>query len=212
MTAEILGRRLLGDVEAGSLEDLLRDLRKVYVKDSNLKSGRLGIPGLDDLWARHGGKLEITGRALPLLYHIISTAVSSPRLGTIVVLDVDGRFDVTRLNCSIEDLKHVHVFRAATGAVKATLDAVEDYLLYGNHLSHGKELVVTVVSGGQGGDVMAGWKGWLRVSSERDGVMGFGMGMSVEEALRERDTRQRVVDEVGWKASSDLGEYRWTDR
>lgn len=48
----------------------------------------------------------------------------------------------------------------------------------------GREWWGTVVVGGPGGDVSAGWKGWARV--ERAGGNGFCAGISAEEALRER--------------------------
>jgi hypothetical protein len=173
---------------------------------------RLGIPALDDIWARHGGRLEITGpQGLELVYQIVSTAVSSPRNGTIVVVDADGRFDVTRLRCEMEDLTHVHVYRPLKGHVKEALEQVESYLLRGEHASMGRDCVGIVMNGAQGGDVMVGWKGWLRVENEREDVPRFGMGISVEEALREREKRQFAVESKGWRAVSEWGEYRWTD-
>jgi hypothetical protein len=193
------------------LQQLLRDLRKT--KEAEIgRPLRLGIPGLDDIWARHGGRLEITGpEGLELLYQIVSIAVSPPRNGTIVVVDVDGRFDVTQLRCEIEDLKHVHVYRPLKGHVKDTILQVEDYLLGREHASMGRECVGIVVNGAQGGDVMVGWKGWLKVESGRDDVPRFGMGISVEEAMREREQRQLAIETKGWRAVSDWGEYRWTD-
>ena len=173
---------------------------------------RLGIPALDDIWARHGGRLEITGpEGLELLYQIVSIAVSPPRNGTIVVVDADGRFDATRLRCGIEDLTHVHVYRPLKGHVKETLEQVESYLLGGEHASMGRECVGMLVNGMQGGDIMVGWRGWLRVESEREDVSRFGMGVSVEEAVRERAQRQSSVESKGWRAVSDWGEYKWTD-
>lgn len=179
-------------------------------KETGRKAPRLGIPRLDELWERHGGKLEITGpEGCALLYRIVSIAVSAPRNGTIVVIDADGRFDVTRLNCKVEDLKHVHIYMPVKGHVKETIMEVEAYLQGGEHSSMGRECVGVVVNGGQGGDIVVGWKGWLKVHSERDEVPKFGFGVSVEEAMREREQRQVVVDEKGWRAVSSMGEYRW---
>jgi len=113
------------------------------------------------------------------------------------------------LNCTMEDLKHVHIFRPGRDAVTATLESIEPYLLYGSHFSQGRDLVATIVNGGNGGDITVGWKGWLRVESEKDEVMRFGMGMSVEEALRERVARQNVVDEKGWIGLSERGVLKW---
>ena len=167
---------------------------------------------MDDMWTRHGGRLEITGpEGLELLYRIVSIAVSPPRNGTIVVVDADGRFDVTQLRCEIEDLKHVHVYRLLKGHVKDTLEQVESYLLGGEHASMGRECVGVVVNGAQGGDIMLGWRGWLRVESEREDVSRFGVGVSAEEAMGVREQRQLAVESKGWRAVSDWGEYRWND-
>src|ERR1700709_1193836 len=95
---------------------ILHDFRKLHAKETGARQERLGIPVLDEIWARHGGRLEITGpNGRALLYHIVRSAVSTPRNGTIVIVDADGRFDVSRLRCSFEDLKHVHVLRPLTG-------------------------------------------------------------------------------------------------
>jgi len=211
MTAEGLGGRLLGEVEVGSLESVLGDLRKLYAKEIDSTPRRLGNLDLDSIWNKHGGKLEVTGRALPLLYHIISTAVSTPRLGTVAVVDVDGRFDVSRLDCSMDDLKHVHIFKPVRDAVKVTVDSIEPYLVYGSHSSQGRDLVAVMVIGGVGGDVLVGWRGWLKAESEKEQVVRFGMGMSVEEALREREARQNALDEKGWTAQSEWGSYKWVE-
>jgi hypothetical protein len=171
---------------------------------------RLGIPALDALWTRHGGRLEITGHGgLPLLYHIVSAVVAPMRSGTIVIVDVDGRFDVSRLSCSLEDLQHVHVVRPAKGMLKETLGQLDTYLLGGKHGSMSRELVATVVNGSQGGDISVSWRGWLKAESEIDEVPRFGMGISVEEALTERDNRQEAIENKGWRAESEWGDYRW---
>jgi hypothetical protein len=52
--------------------------------------------------------------------------------------------------------------------------------------------------------VTAGWRGWLRV--DRAEVPGF-WGISVEEALAERDKRQAMVEDAGWTASSPWGGF-----
>jgi len=201
MSAEVVGGRLLGETESGTLKEVLQELRTLH----NPNPPRLGIPGLDEIWKRHGVKLEIIGRALPLLYLIVDTAIEE-KSGTIVVVDMDGRFDVSRLRC---DLQHVHMFRPVKGALKITLDSIDDYLLYGQHQSKGRELVATIVIGGQGGDIMAGWRGWMLV--EREEVAKYGPRMSIEEALMERDARQEAVESADWVASSAWGEYRWKE-
>jgi len=201
MSAEVVGGRLLDEAESGSLKEVLQQLRTL----NKSHPPRLGIPGLDEIWRRHGGKLEIIGRALPLLYLIVDTAVEE-KLGTVVVVDMDGRFDVSRLRC---ELQHVHMVRPFKGALKITLDSIDDYLLYGQHQSKGRELVATIVIGGQGGDIMAGWRGWMLV--EREEVAKFEPGTSVEEALVEREARQEAVESADWIASSACGEFRWKE-
>jgi hypothetical protein len=80
-------------------------------------------------------------------------------------------------------------------------------MLWGEHESKGREWLGTVVNGGVGGDIMLGWRGWLRV--EREETVGFAPGMSAEEALGESEARQEFVESRGWKAVSDLGEFSW---
>lgn len=81
-------------------------------------------------------------------------------------------------------------------------------MLYGeaSRASAGREWWGTIVLGGLGaGDVIAGWKGWLRV--DRESVRGFALGISAEEALEQRARRQDVVDEAGWAATSQWGSF-----
>lgn len=84
-------------------------------------------------------------------------------------------------------------------------------MLYGEHASKGREWMGTLVNGGgmmvKGADVVVGWRGWLRV--EREAVSAFAEGMAVEEAWRERERRQEIVDSRGWKAGSEMGEFSW---
>jgi hypothetical protein len=107
----------------------------------------------------------------------------------------------------MEDLSHVHVFRCSKEKLKATLESLEGYMLWGEHGSKGREWLGTIVLGGAGGDIMVGWRGWLGV--DRDLVGGFGEGVSVEEAWGERERRQEVVDGRGWRAICELGEFSW---
>lgn len=154
------------------------------------------------------------GRYRALLYHIASVAVSAPRNGTVLVVDVDGKFDVTRLHCSVEELRHVWVVRARGGkeGVKQALEEGTRWLVYGEHGSKGRELVVRIVSGGGGeADVVGGWRGWLRVEREGKEGGGFGMGMSVEEAMREREERRSVLEGMGWRAVCEEGGFTWRE-
>ncbi|OBT86088.1 hypothetical protein VE02_05712 [Pseudogymnoascus sp. 03VT05] len=204
------GARLLGEIEIGTLDELFRDLKSL--QPPTTAPGRLGIPELDEIWDCRGGQLYVCGRYKALLYHIVSSAVSAPRSGVALVVDVDGRFDVTRLSCSEEELRHVYVVRCGKEGVERCLEEGRSWLVYGEHGSKGRELGVRVVSGGEGGkgaDVVGCWRGWMKVG--RGAAPGFGGGISVEEAMGERGERQGVVERSGWRAESDYGQYRWVE-
>jgi len=119
--------------------------------------------------------------------------------------------------------------------------SAEEHMIYGKHGSRSREWWGTVIigagsetssgpgpappaaekslrsgkEGGAGGRehvaaVTAGWKGWLRV--DRAEVHGFDVGISVEEALREREKRQAVVDgQRRWVATSVWGGFVLTE-
>lgn len=128
-----------------------------------------------------------------------------------MVIDLDRRFSPSHLSVSREELKHIHVFRPTRENLAATMDSVENYMLHGDHASKGREWMGTLVNGGgmlvKGADVVVGWRGWLRV--EKEAVGAFAEGMAVEEAWGERERRQEVVDERGWKAGSEMGKFSW---
>lgn len=126
------------------------------------------------------------------------------------------------------DLKHVYVYRPARSAnqsqVQASLAAAREYMLYAPHASRTRawwgSVVVGGTTGGFGGplavdrrgerlvaDVVASWKGWLHV--QRQEVPGFGVGMSVEKALGERERRAELVRNRGWEARAREGAYAW---
>lgn len=139
--------------------------------------------------------------------------MAAPRSGVALVVDVDGRFDVTRLSCSREELRHVYVVRPGKEGTERCLEEARRWLVYGENGSRGRELVVKVVSGGEGvkgADVVGCWRGWMRVGRGME-VEGFGEGISVQEAAREREERQEMVEGSGWKATSDYGEFRWVE-
>ncbi|KAJ5054073.1 uncharacterized protein L3040_000357 [Drepanopeziza brunnea f. sp. 'multigermtubi'] len=208
-STEVLGARLLREIaaEEGTLEDLLKDLRAACVPNPS----RTGIPELDALWKTQGGRLSITGRTLPLLHHILAHLVSQSHMnGTVALLDLTGRFSPSHLvpALSVQELRHIHVFRPTKANLQVTLDSVEKYMLYGEHTSQGREWVGTIVNGGVGGDINLGWRGWLRV--DRQEVGGFAEAVSVEEVWGDRDRRQEVVDGKGWKAEgSEGGAFAW---
>jgi hypothetical protein len=100
-------------------------------------------------------------------------------------------------------------------------------MLYGSHGSKGRPWWGTIViGGGQAAglrehaatgvkgmpskadkvDVTAAWAGWLKV--ERASVPGFGLGLSVEEAMRDCARRHEAFEAAGWVARSVWGELR----
>lgn len=196
---------------------------------------------------------------------LVATLIAAPHSKAVVVVDIDARFDITRvLQCTphsspsapdeasrtanslddtttaqqkkltaedpatvtqvrrvtLEDLKHVHIYRPARGSpshIRDVLTSAEHHMIYDRHASIAREWWGTVVIGGGGpavlgpgcADVTTGWKGWLRV--DHDEIRGFGVGMSLEEALAERERRQRVVDAGGWTASCVWGGFHFAE-
>jgi hypothetical protein len=178
----------------------------------------LFVEELDELVARHlratqSVPLGITGRHLPLLYLLVSTLVAPPHRKAVVIVDEEGRFDVTRLTCLAPDLAHIYVYRPARGSLEYVREVVagaEAHMLYGRHASMTREWWGTIVIGGmRGGDINASWKGWLRV--DREDTRPFGHGISSEEALAQRDRRQAAVDSSGWRATSQWGDFHFPD-
>ncbi|KAK3987269.1 hypothetical protein QBC44DRAFT_127342 [Cladorrhinum sp. PSN332] len=185
---------------------------------------------------RSGGRappLAVSGRYQELIYLLIATLTSPPLRKTISVVDFDGRFDAVRLLVTRpvlpekgsaiekpgrEDLEHVYVWRPERGYQGDVYDEVERFMLYGNHGSREREWWGTVVIGtgpslGPGRSrgaypghvaVIAGRTGWMRV--DRVEVQVF-CGKGVEQALRERDSRQAAVEAARWVASSAWGEF-----
>lgn len=231
---------------------------------------------LDTLVARHfratqSAPLSLSGRHLPLIYLLVATLITSPQKQAVVVIDIDGRFDITRvLQCTpyrpapaqsperpaprasandahvqqaqptpasqrsyedrtaptheqwvtVEDLRHVHVYRPARGSlshIRDVLTSAEQHMIYSRHASMAREWWGTIVIGGGSptalgpgnADVTTGWKGWLRV--DREEVRGFPVGMSVEEALMDRDQRQRAADAAGFTATCAWGTFTFDE-
>ncbi|KAK6951465.1 hypothetical protein Daesc_008000 [Daldinia eschscholtzii] len=239
-SAKHVGAQLLGEIEEGSLEELLDSFRVNLTGGSNSIRPCIPIPALANIATRYHKAtqstpppvLSVSGRYLQLLYHLISTLIAEPYNYTVVVVDADSRFDVTRLVNSrfpgstvssypaqLSAIRHVYVYRPARGQdqVRAAVAAAGEWMLYGAHGSRAREWWGTVVIGGSGtgggpsvkGDINAGWKGWVKV--EREEIEGFPADFSVEEALRDREKRQKVVDDAGWVASSRVGSYLWRD-
>ncbi|KAK0708606.1 hypothetical protein B0H67DRAFT_444058, partial [Lasiosphaeris hirsuta] len=192
------------------------------------------IPRLHDLVTRHfrathSAPLAITGRHLALLHTLIATLLAAPHRHTVALVDFTARFDPLRLLTSGHpaltraDLAHLHIARPARGPPAHTarcVAAMEDHMLYAPHASRARPWWGTVVVGGglnpaaelpgaaataaPGGRVAvtADWKGWLRV--DRAEVPAF-WDLGVEEALRDREGRQRAVEEAGWVGVSAWG-------
>ncbi|KFA60730.1 hypothetical protein S40285_04735 [Stachybotrys chlorohalonatus IBT 40285] len=230
-----MGRRILAEVEEMSLEELLDDLRTttdpatIRTSSAKFTVKPTHIPCLDRLiTARHSipqaATASLSGRSLPLVHRLVATLVSPPHRHVVLVIDLDARFDAARLDCAPEDLAHVYVLRPARRSDPETLRALvveaQDWLVYGRgasaaSASAARALWGTIVVGGLVGglvgvgDVVTSWRGWLRV--DRAGVPGFPMGLSAEEALASRDTRQAAVDQAGWAASSEWGGFGFNE-
>jgi hypothetical protein len=158
--------------------------------------------------------LSLTGRYLPFLYHLLAALLSPPSSYAVVLIDATHRFDVTRLAVERHHLRHLHVYRPACSSsqsaqpqIRACLDAARAHMVYGRHASRDRVWWGTVVVGGAGGDVNCGWRGWM--DCQRREVPGFGLGMSVEEALGDRERRQDEVERRGWEGRSRVGVYGW---
>lgn len=65
------------------------------------------------------------------------------------------------------------------------------------------------VPGSGTADVTTGWKGWLRV--DREEVSGFGVGMSAQEAVSDRERRHAAVQEAGWTAGCVWGAFSFEE-
>ncbi|KAF7533684.1 hypothetical protein G7054_g6874 [Neopestalotiopsis clavispora] len=256
--AKQAGARILGEIEEESLEELLDNLRAASLPHSQghppLKP-QIPVPALSTLISKHHHAeqsappplLTVSGRFLPLLYHIVSTLLATPHGYAVVIVDADHRFDVTRLISTVaspqdmvddeakvvnqslpakrEDLRHLYVYRPARSSFRpsdagstnnapplpdqneACIAAAQQHMLYGAHPSRDRAWWGTIVVGGSGGDINTGWKGWLDV--RRAEVAPFGVGMSVEEALLERERRHERVQERGWEGRCREGVYIW---
>ncbi|CAM1500844.1 Fc.00g100060.m01.CDS01 [Cosmosporella sp. VM-42] len=224
-----MGARLLGEVEEVNLEEIFHGLRSAFdlastsntansthTGGSKARIKATHIESLDQLAIRHyrstqSSTLSLSGRHLPLLYTLISALVSPPDLYTLFIIDLDNRFDATRLTCSSQHIRHVYIQRPARSSpdrLRALVADAETFMLYGDasRQSSSREWWGTVVLGGLGaGDIVAGWKGWLRV--ERENVRGFTLGISAEEAMEQRSNRAEAVESAGWAATSQWGGF-----
>ncbi|KAM4065956.1 peptidase M43, pregnancy-associated plasma-A [Hirsutella rhossiliensis] len=227
-----MGKRVLDEVEETTLDEILNSLRAA-LPDAAAAAPSRGLKPthmdeLDRVAARHlrdtqAPTLAIAGRSLPLLYKLVATLVSPPHRQAVLVVDADGRFDATRLAChDDDDLRHVYVQQCGGAAspehLRALVADAEAFMLYhaAARPSRSRRWWGTVVvlggagaPGLGGGDVVAGWKGWLRV--DRDQVQPFALGVGVDDALAERDARQRAVDAAGWAATSPWGGFVFYD-
>jgi len=176
--------------------------------------------------------LVIGGRYHELLYILIATLISAPHSKAVSVVDFEGRFDLLRLIATPPviqegeaafttalrraDLDHVHILRLAAGDAEYVANAIahmEEYMLYAPHCSRDREWWGAVVIGGglnpaggtPGGGhvaVIADRRGWLRIDHAE--IPQF-LDVAVEDAMADRDNRQRAVQETGWVGSSQWG-------
>ncbi|KAK3317011.1 hypothetical protein B0H66DRAFT_520197 [Apodospora peruviana] len=143
---------------------------------------------------------------------VATAAHSEEEQGRIQAVEMSSSNRIVRRS----DLDHVYILCPARGDLTHIADCIasmEEYMVYGSHRSRAREWWGTMVIGGglnpAGGAsaghvaVTAGWRGWLRV--DRAEVPAFSSGMSVEEALADREKRQAAVDDAGWVASCPWG-------
>ncbi|KAI1770623.1 hypothetical protein F4818DRAFT_255264 [Hypoxylon cercidicola] len=191
--AKHVGARLLGEIEEGSLEELLDALRVNLIGGPSNIRPHIPIPALASIASRYHNAvksapppvLSVSGRYLPLLYHLVSTLIAEPHNYTVVVVDAESRFDVTRLIAASahpspnhsdsshnspnsgsssypaepSDLRHVHLYRPARGQdqIRAAVAAAQEWMVYGAHGSRAREWWGTVVIGaGVGGSGVKG--------------------------------------------------------
>ncbi|CEJ92225.1 hypothetical protein VHEMI07886 [[Torrubiella] hemipterigena] len=211
-----VGSRLLSEVDELSLEQTLSIFRNTLDAEENRPYQRVKktyIPELDDLAMTHFNSektstIAMTGRYLPLVHKIISTLVSEPYKRSVSVIDLESRFDATRLSCSESDLDHIYVqtFRySASNDVSQIMTTIEKFMLY-NQLSkpsQEREWWGTIVIGGVGaGDVAAGWKGWLHVEPYKGPIPPRLRTDNADGATEGAQTQLPV-----WIASSQWGSF-----
>ena len=178
---------------------------------------------LDAIAARHfhttrEAPISLTGRALPLLYRLISDLLSQPHSLAILLIDIDSRFDPTRLECAEDDLNYLHIYQPPNASVenpallRKTLAEACEYIIYHeskqDQPSASRPLWGTVVIGGLGGgDINTSWRGWLRVENPHAKAFPFDMG--AVKALEQRRLRQEIVEQGEWIATSAWGNFRF---
>ncbi|TDZ29012.1 hypothetical protein C8035_v007087 [Colletotrichum spinosum] len=235
------GERILGEIREASIEKVVDNVVADHFRPQPLPAFMrvtkrpkfYPIPRLNALAAKHFRAtreipLTVTGRYLPLVYRLVAGLVAPPHRKAVLVVDTEHRFDVTRLACSADDVRHIYVLRpalsrtarpgnVATRSINVTPDQVrqllsqmENFILYGKHQSGNRDWWGAVVVGAVGGgDIIAAWKGWLTV--ERVPVPGFNKGSTIRQAMAERQRRQQDVDDAPWNASSRWGAFAFTE-
>ncbi|KAL7811537.1 hypothetical protein V8C44DRAFT_100212 [Trichoderma aethiopicum] len=223
-----MGGQLLKAVEEASLDEILDSFRASLALEKTpaggAGTGRVKITHLDELdqlaarqfRATQAPTIALSGRSLPLVYKVISTLVSPPHSMALFVIDLEGRFDATRLTCADDALQHVYVQQppcdesSSTNveAIRSLISDAEHFMIYDrcSAVSLSREFWGSIVLGGLGaGDLTAAWKGWLHV--EREHIAEYSTRITLEEAFERRSNRQDVVDRAGWVAASQWGKY-----
>ncbi|KAL5604312.1 hypothetical protein BROUX41_002285 [Berkeleyomyces rouxiae] len=228
------GSQVLAEVVEVSLDEVLAALRStVLSKDATTTQKsylpkKTGVPTLDALALRNfqetqAAQLSVNGRSMPFIHALLDHLVSPPQNKTVTLVDLESRFDATRLTSSRADIAHIHVFRMPPGPTLASSTAAlitaqvrdvvakaQQWMIYGSHQSASREWWGTIVIGAPGGQVWTGWRGWLRVSAEE--IPGFVPGISVREAMVERGRREMVVDGVQWVVKCPWGRFAFRGR
>ncbi|KAL1902057.1 hypothetical protein Cpir12675_000163 [Ceratocystis pirilliformis] len=226
------GSQVLLEVVETSLDEVILALREtVLVQDeatvpSSYLPKKTGVPGLDSLAMKNfretqTSPISVSGRSLPFIHALLDHLVSPPQSKTVALIDLECGFDPTRLASSRSNLSHIHVFRMPPATADSTASSiaemvreavarVQQWMVYGSHQSAGREWWGTIILGAPGGQVWTCWRGWLCVDTED--IPGFATGMSIREAMAERERREQAVDSMNWVASCPWGRFDFRGR
>ncbi|KLU83721.1 hypothetical protein MAPG_02772 [Magnaporthiopsis poae ATCC 64411] len=129
--ASATGSKVLSEIEETTLDELLVSLRSAFTELNSRDAARAAaetaagpggaaprtgrhqqqlkvfpIPALNGLAAKHlratqAAVVSVSGRQLPLIYLLVATLIAPPHSKTVVVVDLELRFDITRvLECT----------------------------------------------------------------------------------------------------------------
>ncbi|KJX98862.1 rad51 family DNA repair protein [Zymoseptoria brevis] len=163
MSAENLGRKLLGEVEEVGLDEILNSLRS---NDNETTSTTFGIPPLDTMLKNMSEfrqsnmppvleliSLVSGGGKTHLLYHLTAIAIilkaQGGRQSAVVIIDTDGRFSVPRLAEQVKLLLAQHSAQNPTNASPSPPSDMEETIhaaLRHVHIFHPHSLASTTAT------------------------------------------------------------------